>query len=362
MRYRGPDGLVYPAPITFQRKADAERWLALLEAEIVQGKWSSPTARRVVLGDYADQWVRERQLQPRTRELYESLLRNHIRPYLGARSLDKINSQAVRTWRKRLLDDGRTSIVAAKSYRLLRAVLNTAVNEDRLLAENPCRMRGYDKEETAERPVGSVAAVIALSELIERRYRALVLFAAFTGLRWGEIVALRTVDLDLEQGTVRVARKFAELQDGRRVAGPPKSSAGVRTVALPAVLVQVMREHLAEWPAQGDELVFRGPLGAALRRNNWHRSVDWSNLVVKAGLPTGFHFHDLRHTGNNLAAASGASTRELMHRMGHGSMRAALIYQHATSERDREIAAALDLRIGREAGEKWPVSGPATEK
>ena len=119
-----------------------------------------------------------------------------------------------------------------------------------------------------------------------------------------------------------------------------------------------MREHLAEFPASGDELIFRGPLGAPLRRNNFHRSVDWSNLVVKAGLPAGFHFHDLRHTGNNLAAASGASTRELMHRMGHGSMRAALIYQHATSERDREIAAALDLRIGRAAGEKWPVSGP----
>lgn len=225
----------------------------------------------------------------------------------------------MRTWRKRLLDDGRTTIVAAKSYRLLRAVLNTAVNEDRLLPENPCRMRGYDKEETAERPVGSVSAVIALSELIERRHRALVLFAAFTGLRWGEIVALRALDLDREQGTVRVARKFAELQDGRRVAGPPKSSAGVRTVALPDVLVQAMREHLAEFPAPGDELIFRGPLGAPLRRNNFHRSVDWSNLVVRAGLPAGFHFHDLRHTGNNLAAASGASTRELMHRMGHAA-------------------------------------------
>jgi integrase len=125
-------------------------------------------------------------------------------------------------------------------------------------------------------------------------------------------------------------------------------------------LIQVVHEHLAEFPAVGEELIFRGPLGAPLRRNNFHRSVDWSNLVVKAGLPAGFHFHDLRHTGNNLAAASGASTRELMHRMGHGSMRAALIYQHATSERDREIAAALNLRIGREAEEKWPVRGPAT--
>jgi integrase len=79
---------------------------------------------------------------------------------------------------------------------------------------------------------------------------------------------------------------------------------------------------------------------------------------VQAGLPAGFHFHDLRHTGNNLAAASGASTRELMHRMGHGSMRAALIYQHATDERNREIADALQFRIERELKEMGPHRGP----
>lgn len=79
---------------------------------------------------------------------------------------------------------------------------------------------------------------------------------------------------------------------------------------------------------------------------------------MQAGLPAGFHFHDLRHTGNSLAAASGASTRELMHRMGHGSMRAALIYQHATGERDREIADALQFRIERELKEMGPIEGP----
>jgi hypothetical protein len=78
---------------------------------------------------------------------------------------------------------------------------------------------------------------------------------------------------------------------------------------------------------------------------------------VQAGLPAGFHFHDLRHTGNNLAAASGASTRELMHRVGHGTMRAALIYQHATGERDREIADALQFRIERELKEMGPIEG-----
>ena len=90
-----------------------------------------------------------------------------------------------------LLRQGRSESTAAKSYRLLRAILNTAVKDDRLLRENPCRMRGFDKEPTSERPTASVDQVWRLAALMPRRFRALVIFAAFTGLRWGELVALR---------------------------------------------------------------------------------------------------------------------------------------------------------------------------
>ena len=82
-----------------------------------------------------------------------------------------------------------------------------------------------------------------------------------------------------------------------------------------------------------------------LRRGNFGRAVKWPETVRAAGLPGGFHFHDLRHTGNQLAANAGATTRELMHRMGHGSMRAALIYQHATTDRDLRIADAMQDMI-----------------
>jgi integrase len=110
---------------------------------------------------------------------------------------------------------------------------------------------------------------------------------------------------------------------------------------------RVLKRHLAEFPAENEELIFRGPLGAPLRRSNFHRSVRWSQSVVEAGLPAGFHFHDLRHPGNNLAAASGASPPRADAPMGHGNMRAALIYQHATDERDREIADASQFRAWR---------------
>jgi integrase len=127
------------------------------------------------------------------------------------------------------------------------------------------------------------------------------------------------------------------------VPGPPKSRAGVRTVTVPGVLVDELQAHMAGFvgPAE-DALIFTGPKGATPRRGNWRVSVDWACQVKAAGLPAGFHFHDLRHTGNDLAAQSGASTRELMHRMGHATMAAALMYQHAIDQRARDIAARLN--------------------
>jgi integrase len=108
------------------------------------------------------------------------------------------------------------------------------------------------------------------------------------------------------------------------------------------VLVDELCRHVERYAGPGAEgLVFRGEKGAILRRGNFGRSTKWQVVVAAAGLPAGFHFHDLRHTGNQLAANSGATTRELMHRMGHGSMRAVLIYQHAATDRDRSIADAL---------------------
>jgi len=113
-------------------------------------------------------------------------------------------------------------------------------------------------------------------------------------------------------------------------------------VTLPQVLIEELRGHLATYvgPA-GLDLIFVGAKGATPRRGTWRVSVGWVAQVAAAGLPAGFHFHDLRHTGNHLAAESGASTRELIHRMGHSTMAAALLYQHATDQRAREIATRL---------------------
>ena len=119
-------------------------------------------------------------------------------------------------------------------------------------------------------------------------------------------------------------------------------------MALPSVLVAVIREHLAEFtPSDPEDLIFNGPKGAALRRNNFHRSVRWAKCVAEAGLPSGLPVPRSAPHRQHVGGFVGGEHTELMHWMGHASMRAALIYQYAISERDREIAAAIDARIGR---------------
>ena len=344
-RYRGSDELLRCAPETFGSKRDAEQWLTVVESDLLRGEWSDPLAGRVPLGEYGQRWIEEHRLGQRTREEYDSLWRRHIGPYVGRIEMAEISTDTIRSWRATLLRDGRSQDRTAKAYRLLRAVLNMAVDDGKI-KRNPCRIKSAGDHRAPERPTATVAQVYALAERMPGRFRVLVLAAAFTGLRWGELIAFRRCDVDLAGGALHVRRRLAQPRRGGLQEGPPKSAAGVRSLALPEILAEELGQHIDQYAGPGPEgLVFRGPKGAALRRSNFGRATKWTTLVTEVGLPAGFHFRDLRHTGNQLTAASGATTRELMHRMGHGSMRAALIYQHATSERDRSIATALSALV-----------------
>lgn len=300
-----------------------------------------PDLGRITVAEFGDRWIREHRLRERTRETYAGVFRRHIAPTLGRRELRRVTPDVVRAWRNELLKTGRSVDTTAKAYRLLRAILNTAVDDGRI-RRNPCRLKGADVAPRAERPIATVKQVYKLAELIGERFRVFILAAGMTGLRWGELIALRRSDIDLDRGVIVVRRTFVEMSGGRLVEGLPKSAAGVRVVTVPGILIDELREHLLKFVGvESDALVFTGERGGTPKRGSWRSTVGWTAPVVSAGLPKGFHFHDLRHTGNHLAALSGASTRELMQRMGHSSMRAALIYQHATDQRAREIAERL---------------------
>jgi len=312
------------------------------ESELLTGEWINPDEGQTLLSEYANEWLEQRAgLRPKTRQLYDGLIRLHIVPKLGGYPLVSLTPARIRSWRAGLLAADVGPVTVAKAYRLLRTILATAV-EDRLIRTNPCNIKGAAVERSPERPTLTVPQVFALADgMRDRRYRLLVLLATFCSMRWGELAALTRHDLDAAGGWVHVRHGLVELGDGSLVVGPPKTAAGRRTVAIPVNLLPAVRAHLDEFVGPGPtSLVFAGPNGAPLRRSNFQKH--WrAALAAAAGLGD-IHFHDLRHMGNTLAADSGASLADLMARMGHASPRAALIYLHTTSQRDRVVAESLN--------------------
>lgn len=341
-RYPGPDGIDRAAPQTFASKTDADVWLTMKEAEIRRGDWIDPDAGAVLLADFGATRIEERPgLRPQTVRLYDYLLRAHIAPHFAGVTVAGVTLARVRSWRKALLDSGVSAVTAAKAYRLLRAILNTAV-DDGLIRSNPCRVKGADKETSPERPVLTVAQVFDLADAIGPRYGSLVLLATFASLRWAELAALSPKDIDTDACTVRVVRQIEYPAGGGHAFGPPKSRAGRRVVSFPDLIAPQLRKHLDGLDATVT-LAFTGPTGAPLRHSNFYRRA-WMPALKAVGLE-GVHLHDLRHTGNQFSADAGANIRELMERMGHDSTRAALIYPHSSAERQRAIAD----RVGRNA-------------
>lgn len=189
-----------------------------------------------------------------TRAQYEIDFRRHVEPYLGDRVLDRIEPEMVRRrnvelgrdLRSALAHTGRDgSATVARAYRMLRSILQTAV-DDELLVRNPCRIAGAGETRSAERPVLSTPQIAALADEVPAHYRAFVVLAAFSGLRAGELAALRVADLELaDTPSVRVSRRFYRVA-GEVTVDAPKSARGFRTVAIPAFVATELRRHLAE--------------------------------------------------------------------------------------------------------------------
>ena len=330
-------GREHRAPTTFVSHADARAFLARIESEIHRGVWIDPTSGRTTVEQYGSRWIRERiTLRPRTVELYERLLQHQIVPALGRVMISDLSASEVRTWHAELARVHPST--AAKAYRLLATMMRTAL-DDGLISQSPCRIKGGGTERAAERPIASVAEVEAIAARVPERFEALVLLAAWAGLRRGEVLGLERSDLDLVVASVRVERAVHHMTNGEVYVGLPKTDAGVRTVHFPEHLVPILQGHLRRFTGpEVMSLVFPGEGGGILRPHVLYKH--WRRATNAIGRPE-LRFHDLRHSSATWAAVVGGTTRELMNRLGHASPAAALRYQHATVERDRAIAELL---------------------
>ena len=334
-RYPGPDGRMHKAPVTFETHSDADTWLSTIRADMVRGSWAPPKAKPFTFGVFAERWLSQRELKPRTYAHYRTILDKFLLPEFAERDLTAITAADVRNWHAQLAT-GKT--YRAHAYGLLRTILRTAL-DDGLIPASPCVIRGAGSS-TRQRKIrpASLEELAVLVEAMPERLRLAVHLGAWCALRYGEMAELRRSDIDVKNAVVHVRRGVTWV-GGKAVVGLPKSTAGVRDVAIPPHLLPVVKEHLERHTAWGrDGLLFPSTRGVHLSSTTFYAS--WWPAREQAGRPD-LRFHDLRHSGATMAARTGATLRELMARLGHSTPGAALIYQHAAASRDQEIAKAL---------------------
>ena len=339
-RYTGPDANRHSAPLTFVARIDAEGWLVEQERLISRGEWRPP-ARQVRetplrLGEYAAVVVGRRRLRPATVALYSKLLRLAILPTWADRPLGEITTAEISAWYSGMR---KTPTQQANAYGLLKSIFKEAVDEG-LLEVNPCRVKaGGQKQRAREIDVLTVDQLNQYLAAVPEARRVPLLLAGWCGLRSGEVRGLRVRDLDLDAGVVHVRQAVVRLK-GQLLIGPPKTNAGIRSVAIPPHLLPALRLWAERQPTRGrDALLFpagdgHSPLNDSVLRTAHDKgkaAIDMPGLTI----------HGLRHTSATLAAQLGATLAELQARIGHSTPNMAMRYQHVAAERDAQLAARM---------------------
>ena len=365
-RYRDPAGREHAK--VFARKADAQRFLTEMENHKLKGTWTDPALGRVLFRDWLGEWwATTTNLRPTTRERNETLLRRYALPRFGDVALVAISQRDVRAWVADLSGRGLAPATVQKAYQLLGKVMGAAVDAG-MVMQTPCRRVPLPKVEREEMRFLTPAEIARLADAIDQRYRALVLVAAYGGLRIGELAGLRRRRVDLLRGTVEVAEIVTEAEGVLRF-GPPKTRAGRRTVGLPRAVVDELAAHLVR--AESEAFVFAAPEGGPLRVHGFRARV-WRPATRRAELD-GLRIHDLRHTAVALWIAVGANPKEVAARAGHTSVSFTLDrYGHLYPEADTALRDRLDslyvageqagpgMVIELPRGRSRPQRGPAT--
>jgi integrase len=360
VRYRSPDGRSRRK--VFARKVDAESWLHANETAKQERRWIDPSAGRERFGEWAERWyATTAALRPTTRRDYRVLLDRQVLPAFAAARLADLDALAVREWLAGLVGAGLSAKRARKAHQILAQVLDAAVDGGKL-ARNVAAGVKLPKVQRREMHFLDAVQVEAVADAIDPRYSTLVRFAAYTGMRPCELVALRVGRLDLLRGTVRVAEAAPEVA-GRLEWGGVKTHEA-RTVRLPRFLCEELGAYLAGRPHGPEDLVFTAPLGGPLRESKFVPGY-FKPAVRLVGLPAALRFYDLRHTAASLLIREGASVKAVQKQLGHATASITLdTYGHLFPDELDALAARLedlhDRALGdRRTADAWPHGGPA---
>lgn len=359
-------GARHLAPVTFLTKGDAAAWLDMRHAEILEHRWKpAPPAdpSQVEFKTYGQKWIDTRDLGAKTRAEYQRMFDGprlaHFHPF----TLDAITPAMVKAWFE--AQDANHPTARKRAYELLRAILTTASQPDEdtddppLLTANPARLTAKTLNrrtpDAAAKPKNRInpatlSELAAIMDAMPERYAAMVLLAAWCAPRFSELTELRRKDLHIfrnsegkpSSGVLHISRAVVWPEPDKPVVKDNKTAAGLRDVTCPPHILQPLIHHLEKWAAPGPNgLLFPAvETGGHMKHGALYKVYRRARKV--AGRPD-LRWHDLRHTGATLAAQAGATLAELMNRLGHSDVKAALIYQHAAAGRDAEIARRLSM-------------------
>lgn len=339
-RYRDAAGLEHSRH--FSRKVDAQRWLDSVSSAVVTGTYTDPRASGVIMADWSAMWLSGQvHLKATGRTRVEGIVRNYIVPRWGQTRLRDVSHAEIQGWVTELLAGGLSPSSVQRTHGLLSHMLDLAVR-DRRLPTNSAKGVNLPRKLTRPRRFPSAGQVEQLGVECEP-YGLVARFLAYTGLRWGEMAALRGRDIDPLRRRMHIARSVTE-DNGRLIFDTPKTGEA-RTVPLPRFLAeQVVASVAGKGP---DQLVFEGTRGGVLRNGNFNRRT--FDVAARAIGEPGLTPHGLRLTAASLAIAAGGNVKVVQQMLGHATASMTLdLYGHLFPDQLDDVADRLDA-IGREA-------------
>jgi len=349
--YRTPSGAQRNK--TFARKIDAERFLASVESAKVTGTYVDPTLAKLTLGEWAERWLDgQAHLKLTTHSRYEGILRKHIHPRWDRIRLANVSHGDVQAWVTELAK-AHSPATVQKIHRVLSLVLDMAVKDGRLARNvaggvNLPRVGKHEHRYLTHEQVDDLAKATgypsepskhsSLDTRANETYRLVVLFLAYTGVRFGEMAALRVARIDLRRSRAVIIESVTPVQGHGLVWGTTKTHQR-REVPIPRFLVDELAENIKG--KQPEDLLFAGIRNGQPLRVSTFRTA-FSSAARTIGVPD-LHPHQLRHTAASLAIASGADVKVVQQMLGHSSATMTLdTYGHLFEDRLDEVGDALD--------------------
>src|SRR3954449_7000637 len=343
--YRDPEGRVRSAGTHATRRA-AERAAHREEQRVLAGSWRDASLGAVTFRNYVEgDWLPSKHIEPTTKAAYVSNLNRHFYPFFGKKLMYQITGSLVQDWVTQAAAGGLSPRSIGKYHTMLHSIFKRAVR-DQLIVANPCEHTERPKIIARKSRTLTPSEYDQLIAAIPERYRLLVETAIQTGMRWGELIALRPRHIDFLKRSVTVEETIIEVSTKHSPTGEryvrkayPKDNEP-RTFGVDQDWLNAAAQHIKNLGIDRDQLLFTSSTGAPISRNTFRTRV-WQPAVTASGVDFAVRMHDLRHAHASWLLAEGSDLKSVMERMGHAQIQTTQKYLHALPEADQKNLDAL---------------------